>query len=247
MEENSRNKAEKESFKLRLEEQKRDIENMKLTLESHFKNLANEIFEEKTKSFKDVSKEQITNILDPLNKELKDFREKIEKTYDGEKSERISLKVEIEKFVKVNESLSKEANNLTTALKGDVKTQGRWGEFILEKILEDSGLRKGFEFIPQGEGLGLKGISGGDQRPDYIIYLPEEKHLVLDSKVSLVHYERYLSETDMAEKQKNLKLLDQSIQEHIKNLSEKRYIFNEKLMSPAQEREKTYSPLCLCL
>jgi DNA recombination protein RmuC len=232
LEENSRNKAEKESFKLRLEEQKKDIENMKLTLESHFKNLANEIFEEKTKNFKDVSKEQINNILDPLNKELKDFREKIEKTYDGEKSERISLKVEIEKFVKVNESLSKEANNLTTALKGDVKTQGRWGEFILEKILEDSGLRKGFEFIPQGEGLGLKGISGGDQRPDYIIYLPEEKHLVLDSKVSLVHYERYLSEPDITEKQKNLKLLDQSIQEHIRNLSEKRYNFNEKLMSP---------------
>lgn len=232
LEENSRIKAEKESFKIRSEEQKKDIEVLKLNLESHFKNLANDIFEEKSKSFKEVSNEQITNILGPFNKELKDFREKIEKTYDGEKSERISLKVEIEKFVKVNESLSKDANNLTSALKGDVKTQGRWGEFILEKILEGSGLRKGIEFIAQGEGMGLKGHLGNDLRPDYIINLPEDKHLVLDSKVSLVHYEKYLSETEPEEKKKMLKLLDQSIQEHVKNLSEKKYNFNEKIVSP---------------
>lgn len=232
LEENSRVKAEKESFKIRSDEQKKDIETLKSALESHFKNLANDIFEEKTKSFKELSNEQITNILSPLNKELKDFREKIEKTYDGEKNERISLKVEIEKFVKVNESLSKDANNLTSALKGDVKTQGRWGEFILEKILEGSGLRKGIEYITQGEGMGLKSSTGNDLRPDYIINLPEDKHLVLDSKVSLVHYERYLSENDPEEKKKMLKLLDQSIQEHVKNLSDKKYNFNEKIVSP---------------
>jgi DNA recombination protein RmuC len=232
LEENSRIKTEKESFQVRTQEQKKDIEGLRIGLESHFKNLANDIFEEKTKSFKEISNEQITNILSPFNKELKDFKEKIEKTYDGEKTERISLKLEIEKFVKVNESLSKDANNLTTALKGDVKTQGRWGEFILEKILEGSGLRKGIEFIPQGEGIGLKGPTGNDLRPDSVINLPEEKHLVLDSKVSLVHYERYLSETDPEEKKRNLKLLDQSIQEHVKGLSDKKYNFNEKLISP---------------
>ncbi len=232
LEENSKIKTEKESFQLRIMEQKKDIEDLKQNFESHFKNLANDIFEEKTKSFKDLSKEQISTILDPLNKEIKDFREKIEKTYDSDRGERISLKVEIEKFVKVNESLSKEANNLTTALKGDVKTQGKWGEFILEKILEGSGLRKGYEYILQGEGMALKSMTGADIRPDYIITLPEEKHLVLDSKVSLIHYDRFLSSTDPIEKEKNLKLLDQSIQEHIKGLSEKKYNFNEKITSP---------------
>ncbi|TDJ07521.1 MAG: DNA recombination protein RmuC [Deltaproteobacteria bacterium] len=221
--------AQRNAFEERILEQKNDLERMKLNLESHFKNLAQGILEEKSKTFRETSQEQLAHLINPFGKELKEFREKIEKTYDQEKTERISLKAEIKHFIKINEGLTRETDRLTNALRGDVKAQGKWGEFVLESILQASGLRKNHEYVAEGEGLGLKGEEGNTARPDYVLLLPDNKHIVIDSKVSLSHYERY---TSGIEPEKNLKLFDGSIESHIKNLSGKKYHLNEKLISP---------------
>jgi DNA recombination protein RmuC len=221
--------AQKDAFQERIGEQKNDLERMKQNLENHFKNLAQGILEEKSKNFRESSKEHLAHLINPFGKELKEFREKIEKTYDLEKTERISLKTEIKHFIKINEGLTRETDRLTNALKGDVKAQGKWGEFVLENILQASGLRKNHEYIAEGEGLGLKGEEGNTARPDYVILLPDNKHIIVDSKVSLSHYERYINGEDV---EQNLKLFDQSIEAHIKNLSGKSYHLNEKLISP---------------
>ncbi|RLA63049.1 MAG: DNA recombination protein RmuC [Epsilonproteobacteria bacterium] len=221
--------ARKDAFEERIKDQKNDLERVKLDMTNHFKNLAQGILEEKSNSFKETSTEHISHLINPFGKELKEFKEKIEKTYDQERSERISLKTEIENFVKINEGLTRETDRLTNALKGDVKAQGKWGEFVLENILQASGLRKNHEYIAEGEGLRLKGEDGNNVRPDFVLLLPDNKHIIIDSKVSLSHYERFIAGED---EEKNLKLFDHSINEHIKNLSSKKYHLNEKLISP---------------
>lgn len=200
--------------KIRLLEEARE----KMSLE--FRNLANEILEQKGRAFTESNRENIENILKPLREKIQQFEKKVEETYDRESKERFSLAKEIQNLQELNVRISADAINLTNALKGESKTQGIWGEFILERLLEDSGLQKGREYDIQ---VSLRTEEGGTRQPDVIIHLPENKDVIVDSKVSLSAYERYYSETDETKRNEALKQHIQSIRTHIRTLSEKDY------------------------
>lgn len=200
--------------KIRLLEDARE----KMSLE--FRNLANEIFEKKGRDFTESNRENIENILKPLREKIQQFEKKVEDTYDKESKERFSLAREIKGLQELNARISEDAVNLTNALKGESKTQGVWGEFILVRLLEQSGLRKGREYDIQ---VSLKTPEGGKQQPDVVIHLPENKDVIIDSKVSLTAYERYYSETDEAKRNEALRQHILSIRNHIRSLSEKNY------------------------
>lgn len=200
--------------KIRLLEDARE----KMSLE--FRNLANEIFEKKGRDFTETNRENIENILKPLREKIQQFEKKVEDAYNTESKERFSLAKEIRSLQELNTRISADAVNLTNALKGESKTQGTWGEFILERLLEQSGLRKGREYDVQ---VSLKTPEGGKQQPDVIIHLPENKDVIIDSKVSLTAYERYYSESDDGKRNEALKQHIQSIRTHIRSLSEKNY------------------------
>ncbi len=159
-------------------------------------------------------------ILKPLNDKIKEFEEQVRKNYENEGKERYLLKNEVAKLVEQNQRLSKDADNLTKALKGDSQAQGAWGEMLLEKLLEGSGLMRGQEYSMQ-ESTTM--ADGTRLRPDAVVMLPEEKFLVIDSKVSLVHYERFTAATDEQERDRNLKLHVESMRAHAKGLGEKNY------------------------
>ena len=189
-------------------------------LKAAFENLSNKIFEENSSKFTIKNKENIGSILKPLQNQLSEFKDKVEKVYVDESKDRTALSEQIKNLKDLNEQISKDAVNLTHALKGDVKTQGAWGEVILEKVLEESGLRKGHEYETQ---LTLKDDEGKNKRPDVIVRLPDNKDVVIDSKVSLVAYERYHSSDDESEKAIALKEHISSVRNHIKELSQKSY------------------------
>jgi DNA recombination protein RmuC len=158
--------------------------------------------------------------LSPLQEKIQTFEKKVEETYDKELRDRISLKEEVKKLTELNTKVSEEANNLTRALKGEVKKQGNWGEIVLERVLERSGLTKGVEYDREKE---ITGSEDQRQRPDVIVHLPDDKHVIIDSKVSLVAYERYIS-ADTAEQQSIfIKEHVQSLRNHVKYLSERNY------------------------
>ncbi len=202
------------------------------TLKQQFELLAHQIFDEKSKKFDDVSTKNLSMLLDPLKERIKDFEHKVEQTYASERSERGVLKGELNKLLELNVSMSKEAQNLSRALKGDTKTQGNWGEMILENILQRSGLRKGEEYITQGTDMDLKSEEGGRLLPDIIVKIPGHKHLIVDSKVSLKAYEAYSAADTEEDKIKQARLHIQSLEAHISGLSSKKYYLNEKLDSP---------------
>ena len=198
-----------------------------------FENLANRIFDEKSDKFKKESQEGIGQLLSPLKEKLQEFQKKVDDSFGAQVKEQISLKKEIENIISVNESMTRQTESLTRALKGDVKAQGNWGEIILEKILEDSGLRKGADYIIQGASMGLRHVDDGSViRPDVIIKLPEEKHIIVDAKVSLTHYERYCAAEDVAERARHLKDYLASVRAHVNGLEQRRYQDTEKLGAP---------------
>lgn len=192
----------------------------KAQLTSEFQNLANKILEEKSKKFTDQNKLNIEQVLNPLREQLGDFRRKVEDVYDKESKDRMSLFHEINSLKTLNQQISSDAINLTNALKGQSKTQGAWGEVILERVLEESGLHKGREYETQGS---FTSDEGKRLRPDVIVHLPEGKDIVIDSKVSLTAYERYCSSDDEAERQLALREHVASLRSHIKGLSVKNY------------------------
>jgi DNA recombination protein RmuC len=196
------------------------LENAKEKLSTEFKNIANEIFDNKQKVFSERSREQLDGLLKPLSERIKDFEKKVEETYDKESKERFSLAKEVKSLQQLNARISEDAINLTNALKGQSKTQGTWGEIVLERVLERSGLVKGREYEIQ---ISLKNEDGRRLQPDVIVHLPEGKDVIIDSKVSLTAYERYCSEDDEAERGKELNLHIQSLRSHIKGLGEKDY------------------------
>jgi len=204
----------------KLIEQKSDLEKIQEKFRNEFKNLANEILEEKTKKFTEQNTSRLSEILNPLNQKIKEFEKKVEETYEKEMQQRISLKEEVKKLAELNQAVSKEANNLANALKGDTKTQGNWGEVILENILERSGLVVNREYFVQPS---YPGESGKRLQPDVVVTYPGNRSVVIDSKVSLIAYERYVSSND--EKNRETALRDHliSIRNHIKELSEKNY------------------------
>jgi DNA recombination protein RmuC len=196
--------------------------------EQRLKNLTQEIIDEKSRRFREDSLKGMELLLGPFKEKITDFQRKIEEIHFSDVKDRVRLQAEIERVVLTGQKMSTETENLTRALKGDVKFQGNWGEMILEKILEASGLRKGEEFILQGKNLGLKDDEGRTQQPDAIICLPENKHLIIDSKVSLVAYERFKSQ----ENEQDLSLFLDSLYAHITNLSSKNYQLLDQIHSP---------------
>lgn len=197
-----------------------------------FENLSNKILESSMAKMEESSTKNLNQMLSPLKDKLTQFQTKVEFLYGEEAKERHSLKNEIKNISEIGQQLNQDAINLTKALKGDVKAQGNWGEVVLERILENSGLRKGEEYLPQGIGLNLKNEDGNIQRPDVIVMLPDNKNIIIDSKVSLLHYEGYISSENQNEKANFLKLFNDSIVAHVKGLAEKGYQLNDKLQSP---------------
>jgi len=185
-----------------------------------FKNLANEIFDDKSKKFTATNKESLNAVLNPLQERIQRFEKRVEETYDKESKERFSLAKEIENLQKLNTRISEEAINLTNALKGDNKAQGSWGEFVLESILEKSGLVKGREYEVQ---VSLKDEEGGKAQPDIIVHLPESRDIIIDSKVSLKAWDAYSAAKEESIKEEALKQHIASIRNHVKLLSSKDY------------------------
>lgn len=202
-------------------------------LQQTFENLAHKIFESRDEKFKQTSAENIAMVLKPLKERLADFQKKIDDSFSHQNKETISLKTELKHMLDMNKKMSEQAEGLTQALKGDVKTQGNWGEIILEKILEESGLRKGQDYILQGVDLGLKNeVTGAPLKPDVIINLPDEKHIIIDSKLSLTHYERHAGAKTEAEQNLHMRAFLESVRTHIKDLEKKRYQDQTKLGTP---------------
>jgi DNA recombination protein RmuC len=216
----SASEADFSNLKQKLAEQKNEIEDLQAKFTKEFENLANKIFEEKSLKFTEQNKTNIDVILKPLGERIKEFEKKVNDVYINETKERASLAEQIRNLHELNQQMTKEANNLTRALKGDSKTQGNWGEFILESILEKSGLVKDREYTIQAS---IKNEEGKLLRPDVIINLPENKSMVIDSKVSLTAYEQYVSSEDDAERIKYLSDHVVSVKNHMKRLSPKEY------------------------
>lgn len=189
-----------------------------MTLE--FKAIANDILEDKSKRFAASNKESINEILKPLSEKIHLFEKKVEETYDRESKERFSLAREIRSLQELNTRISTDAVNLTNALKGENKTQGTWGEVILESILEKSGLVKGREYEAQ---VSLKAEDGSRAQPDVIVHMPENKHIIIDAKVSLKSYEAFCSEDEPERRAELLRQHVQSVRSHVKILSSKDY------------------------
>jgi len=192
----------------------------KEALTNQFKNLANEILEDKTRKFTEQNAQQLDILLKPLQTKLTEFKEQVSNSYEKESRERFALKHEIERLANLNLKMSDEARSLTNALKGDFKIQGNWGELVLESILESSGLRKGEEYLVQDSHTQA---DGSRLQPDVIIKLPEGRHLVIDSKVSITAYARHTEAATTDEADKELLTHIQSIRQHIQGLSGKNY------------------------
>ncbi|MGB1237967.1 MAG: DNA recombination protein RmuC [Pseudomonadales bacterium] len=188
-------------------------------LKQDFQHLASQIFEDKSAQFSASSKESMSQILNPLREQLGDFKRKVEDVYDKETRDRQALYQQIDHLKQLNQQMSQDAINLTQALKGDSKVQGNWGEVVLERILEESGLRKGHEYQTQVS------LSQGTKRyqPDVIVRLPEEKDMIIDAKVSLTGYERYCSSATGENREQYLIEHVQSIRNHVRGLSQKAY------------------------
>lgn len=221
--------TEKAGLSEKLAEQQNYMEKVQTQLQLQFKNLAHQIFEEKNTQ----SEKSLQKILNPLKEELGGFKKHITESFGNHAKEQFALKREIENIVRVSSDMKSQTENLTKALKGDVKVQGNWGEMILERILEASGLRKGTHYVAQAAGMGLKHPeSGATQKPDFIIKLPEGKHAIIDSKVSLTHYERFCAEENDTAKAAHLAQFLQSVRTHVKGLEERRYQDTEGLSTP---------------
>lgn len=188
-------------------------------LAEQFKVLASEILEEKTRRFTEQNQSQLGQLLEPLRERLGEFQKKVEDSYGQEARERHALREELKRLVEMNTRLGEEAHNLTRALKGERKTQGLWGEMILETVLESSGLRKGHEYETQ---VSLAG-SGGRVLPDALIHLPENRVVIVDAKVSLSAYERHINSEDPTERARHLKEHITALRNHVAGLSAKAY------------------------
>jgi len=212
--------SDNKNLQQKLAEQKGEIEELQEKFTKEFENLANKIFEEKSSKFTEQNKTNLKEILDPLKERISEFQNKVEESNKESIDRNAALRQQLSSLKEMNLQMSQDAQNLVKALKGDTKAQGDWGEIQLERILERSGLRKGEEYSVQES---FTDEEGSRKRPDVIINLPEEKKIIIDSKVSLVHYERFVSADTEDEQNINLKSFIDSVKKHIKDLSGKRY------------------------
>lgn len=203
-----------------LNTQKEELNQIREKFTAEFKNMANEILEENSKKFTTHNKEQVDQLLRPLGEKIVAFEKKVEETNKENIARNSALKEQIAGFKELNQKITKEAENLVKALKGDTKAQGNWGEFILESILEKSGLEKQREYFVQQS---FADDEGNRYQPDVVVKLPDDKSIIVDSKVSLIAYERYANSDDKEEKEKQVKAHLLSLRAHIKGLSEKNY------------------------
>ena len=213
----------------KLATQKDEIEAMGKKFNMEFENIAGKILKANTKSFSEVNEAKIKELLNPLGKNIKEFKDKVDEVYIKEAKERFSLGEKVADLVKLNEQISQDAINLTNALKGEAKTQGNWGEMILESILEKSGLRKDEEYFMEHQLLDENGkpirsdSEGKKMRPDAVIKYPDNRNVIIDSKVSLNAFTRYLATTDPDEQKIELDTHIAAIKTHITTLSTKGY------------------------
>ena len=196
------------------------LEQAEQRLREAFQNLANRILEDKAERFREQSALQLGGLLDPLKLQLKEFRDSFTQTYANEQHARGALSQEIQTLKQLNQRISEDAINLTRALRGDTRSQGAWGELVLERVLEASGLQAGREYTTQAS---FSDAEGARQRPDVIVHLPEDKDIIIDAKVSLVAYERFCAATDDAGRARALAEHVASLRKHIDGLSLKSY------------------------
>ena len=189
-------------------------------LSHQFKSLANDILEEKSRRFAEQNQQSLGQLLDPLRSRLADFQGRVEQFYDAEGKQRSALAQQVHQLLQLNQTLSEDAKNLTQALKGSTKAQGNWGELILERVLESAGLRKGFEYDVQENHLRA---DGSRAQPDVVIHLPENRHLVIDAKASLLAYEEWAHADDEAVRAGAQRRHLDSVRQHIKGLAERNY------------------------
>ncbi|MEZ5011724.1 MAG: DNA recombination protein RmuC [Bacteroidales bacterium] len=221
--------ASKESLRERLENQKKEIEELGKKFNTEFENIANRILDTKSEKFTELNKKNLDSILEPLGKNIEDFKKTVKDTYVTEAKERFSLGEKVKELAMLNQQISEEAKNLTRALKGQSKTQGGWGEMILETILEKSGLRRDEEYFMQqqlvdDEGKPLRTDAEGKKMiPDAVVKYPDNRSVIIDSKVSLNAFSRYMDETDPDQQKKFLKEHVGAVKDRITELSLKGY------------------------
>jgi len=220
-----------ENLQSKLIEQKEEVNQIQEKFTKEFENLANKILEEKTNKFTEQNKENLNQILHPLNEKILNFEKKVEQTHKESIDYHAALRQQIIGLKDLNQQMSKETLNLTKALKGDSKTQGNWGELVLERVLEKSGLEKGREYEME-KSFDVDDETKQRLRPDVIIHLPDGKKMIVDSKVSLTHYEQYVNCDDEQEKLLFLKQHIQSLNKHVEQLSNKRYEELYQIESP---------------
>ena len=212
-----------------LENRKQELAEMHRRSQLEFTNLANQLLEEKSATFTRHNRDQMEALLAPLREKMKDFGEGIEQKLVDDAKEKLTLRIQIQELAKLNQQLSEDAHNLVDALKGSNKTQGDWGEFRLETILERAGLDKNVHFHSQNS---YRDDQGKQKRPDFIIQLPDDKHLIIDSKVSLKAYEKCFNAKDKAERDRHLQSHIASIRRHVNDLNGKNYTALYQINTP---------------
>jgi DNA recombination protein RmuC len=217
---NTRLETEKDNLEEKLAEHKKEVEHLQKQFADQFENLANEILEKKSEKFTKQNKDSIGQLLEPLQKKITQFKKEVQQSREKDIEERAELKTKIQQLTELNHEMSEQAQDLVEALEGQSKTQGDWGEMILERILEESGLTKGREYLVQES---MKTEEGNHVRPDVVVKLPEDRHIVIDAKVSIVAYRRHVSADTEEEREEHLKKHVASVRSHVKNLSSKNY------------------------
>ncbi|MCI5058547.1 MAG: DNA recombination protein RmuC [Flavobacteriales bacterium] len=202
------------------ESQKQELDNLNKKFQEEFETISNKLLKDNSEYFFEANKKRMDDILHPFKEKINSFEKIVKEVYIDETKERSELKRQIKDLMELNKSIGEEANNLTNALKGDTKVQGNWGELILERVLENSGLVKGTEYETQ---FSATNSEGKRIQPDLIVKLPDRKYVIIDSKVSLQAYEAYSNSTDTKEQEELIKKHVQSVKNHIKVLSEKNY------------------------
>lgn len=203
-----------------LQTQKAEVEQLQVRFKTEFENIANRMLEEKSQRFTEQNARHLQSVLTPLRDKIKEFEENVDRKFMEETREKATLKEELKQLHSLNQQLSVDAHNLASALKGQSKVQGDWGEFQLETLLEKSGLQKGIHFLSQAT---FRDEDGAAKRPDFIIQLPDNKQLIVDSKVSLSAFERYFNAEDPTQRDQHLRAHVASLRSHVDNLSRTNY------------------------
>lgn len=206
-----------------------DLEKLRASMKTEFEAVAAKLLDEKSKKFTEHNRQQVDGLLQPLRQQLTDFRERVDHVHKDDVADRASLKTQLEQLRQLNTRITDEAQQLTRALKGQAQTRGAWGELVLERLLQSSGLRAGEDYTTQES---FTSDDGSRLRPDVIVRLPDDRHLVIDSKVSLVAYEEAINSTDPDQKASSLKQHAAAVRRHVEELAGKQYEELGQINSP---------------